>query len=146
MRKENIVQKLQQIKSLAELCIGELSSKEGLKKKQVKGLLTAEPTGAARINFDMSARAFVRKYGERMSYPQKFTLLIAFLSKGKLSVEISLKNIEKLWKRMTSKDLLKGKFNRSYSTKAKTQGWIREGKKAGFYRLDPSWTNIFKSK
>jgi len=104
------------------------------------------PENKRLINFDINARAFVKKYVKGMSYPKKFTLLIAYLSKGKISIEVSLRNVEKLWRRMTAKDLLKAKFNRSYSTKAKTQGWIKEGTKPGFYCLTSNWMNIFKSK
>jgi hypothetical protein len=98
------------------------------------------------LNFDLSPRAFIKKYGKGLSYPKKFTLLVAYLCKGKISIDVFLKNVEKLWRRMTSKDLLKGKFNRSYTTKAKTQGWIKEGKKTGFYQLTSNWKEIFNQR
>jgi hypothetical protein len=143
---KKIIQKLKQVKILTEECLFELSSKKASKEASDIKLSRLKKDLSLKINFNMSARAFVKKYAKGMSYSKKFTLLIAYLSKGKTLVDVSLKNVEKIWKRMTAKDLLKGKFNRSYSTKAKTQGWIREGTKTGFYQLDLDWMNIFKSK
>lgn len=97
------------------------------------------------IDFSMPIRPFVKKYSKEMSGPKKFTLLLAFLSKGEVSKQIELKEIKKCWNKMTSKSLLGMKFNLFYSGNAKENDWVNT-EKSGSYHLRPSWKEIFNEK
>lgn len=78
MNRENIIRKLQQIKALAESCIAELSSKEGLKKIPKRKSLGVESVAPMRINFNMNERAFIKKYSKRKSGSKKFVLMYLY--------------------------------------------------------------------
>ena len=145
MGKENIIQKLQQIKALTESCIAELYSKEGLKKTPRRKSLGTELAVSMRINFNMNKRAFIKKYGKGMSGPKKFVLILAFLVKGEIRKDKSIREIKKHWNKMTfllKKKGEKGVFNAYYSTTAKDNNWV-DSKKSGLYHLTPSWIGIF---
>lgn len=93
-----------------------------------------------KLNFDINERAFIKKYAKKMSGPKKFTLLVAFNSKGDEKVDAQLGEIETMWNRM--KSLLRGKFNRFYPNAAKTNGWVDSEKKS-LYHLSNNWKEIF---
>ena len=94
------------------------------------------------IRFEMNERAFVKRYAANLSGgPKKFVLVLAFLTKGDASKEVSLNQIEQLWNRMKSKALLGMKFNRFFPTTAKENGWVNSQRR-GFYSLDRSWKSI----
>jgi hypothetical protein len=65
----------------------------------------------------------------------KFTLLLARLSNGDGSKEVSFETIKDQWDKMKG---IIGKFNSAYSTRAKDEDWI-DTKKQGVYVLKPSW-------
>ena len=90
----------------------------------------------------MSMRPFVKKYSGGMSGPEKFTLLLAYLTKGDATKTVALSDIENQWSRMTGKGLLGMKFNRFYPSQARDNDWAST-EKAGAYRLRPSWKAIF---
>lgn len=94
----------------------------------------------SKIDFDMSKRAFIKKYGKRLSGPKKFVLMLSCLVKGKVGGEISMEEIKKHWDKMTS--LFGGKFNTYYSTTAKDNNWA-DSKKHGTWFLTKDWQNIF---
>jgi hypothetical protein len=48
-------------------------------------------------------------------------------------------DVEKHWNRM--KQLLDGKFNVAYTTRAKDNAWV-DSPKRGFYVILPSWKGI----
>lgn len=50
------------------------------------------------IDYSTNIRAFVRRHSAGMSGQKKFTLLVAYLSKGDSSRRISLDEIQKQWK------------------------------------------------
>lgn len=91
------------------------------------------------MDFGMNERAFCRQYAVGMSGSKKFTLLLAYLSKGDCTKKVELKQIERCWDRMTS--LLGGKFNYKYSNKAREYGWA-DTVKQGQYKLSPPWAEI----
>ncbi len=93
-----------------------------------------------KIDFELSERAFVKKYGKDLSGPKKFVLLIAYFVKGKIGEEISIEKIKKKWEKMTS--LCGGKFNTYYSTTAKDNNWA-DSKKYGIWFLTKDWKEIF---
>ena len=77
-----------------------------------------------------------------MNGAKKFTLLIAYLTKGDSSKTVPLSEIESHWNRMKSKRLLGMKFNRLYTSQARENDWV-SAEKTGTYRLRPSWKAIF---
>lgn len=148
MSKKNIIQKLQQIKELAELCIDELSSKEGSEKVRDKRLPEIKPILSPKINFNMSERAFIKKYSKWLSGPKKFVLILAYLAQGEIKKEKSIVEIKNHWNKMTSllkKKREKGEFNPYYSITAKDNNWV-DSKKYGFFHLTNSWMEIFSKK
>lgn len=95
------------------------------------------------VHFALNERAFIKRYAKNAnSGPKKFTLVLAYLSKGDKSKEIALNEIEQLWNQMKSKTLLAMKFNRFFPTTAKENGWVNS-KKRGFYYLTDSWKEVF---
>lgn len=103
----------------------------------------ASRTGAvAQVDFSSNIRAFVKRYAGSMSGPQKFTLLLAYLTVGDSNKRISLDEIQQRWNKMTAKGLLSVKFNRFYSATARERDWVST-EKSGLYYLRPSWREIF---
>lgn len=147
MQEENDAGKAELIERLEqahELLGGALSL---LKKEKVKALVKSpsaskgKPTKRA-MDFSTPIRAFIKRHGSGLSGPKKFTLLVAYLTKGETTKEISLAEIEKHWNKMTAKSLLSMKFNRFYSSQAKDNDWVNAGK-TGSYNLRPSWKDVF---
>lgn len=138
MDKEKLIQNLTQIQSLIEDSLLELSATHktdvGERKVQRSKAFSVE------VDFNMNERAFIKKYGKGMSGPRKFVLILAYLVKGKVGQEKSLSEIENHWNKMTS--LVRGKFNRFYSARAKENNWV-DSKKTGFYQLTSDWKKIF---
>ncbi len=100
------------------------------------------PGQAAALDFTMSLRPFVKKYSDAMNGAKKFTLLLAYLTKGDVTKTVALSEIETQWNKMTGKELLGMRFNRLYSSQARDNDWAST-EKAGAYRLRPSWKGIF---
>ena len=141
---DNIVSDLETIKSLADQCISEIRREPKI--FSGKGPADSPPEArSAKLDFDANIRAFVKKHARGFSGPQKFALLLAYVSKGKVGTEVPLNVIEQHWNKMTSSSLLDGRFNRFYSNSAKENGWVNSPKK-GFYVLRPSWADILKEK
>jgi len=145
MNKEKLIQSLKQIRSLVEDSLLELSAihKTDISEKKIQ----QSKYFSGEIDFDMNERAFIKKYGKGMSGPKKFVLILAYLVKGEVGKEKSIKEIRKHWSKMTS--LLKnrrgekGEFNTYYSTTAKDNNWV-DSKKYGFWFLTEDWKKIFK--
>ncbi len=91
------------------------------------------------VNFSTPIRAFVKQHAHDLSGPQKFALLIAYLTKGDRKKEVLTGDVEKQWNRM--KPLLGGKFNLAYPTRAKDNGWV-DSPKRGVYIVLPGWKGI----
>jgi hypothetical protein len=102
-----------------------------------------------KINFDVSERAFIRKYRKEMNGPKKFVLLLSYLAKGEVGKEISADEMKRHWNKL--KSVLKAKkeekmeFNAYYANEAKNNNWV-DSKKFGFYFLTKEWLNIFTKK
>jgi hypothetical protein len=73
-----------------------------------------------------------------MSGREKFTLILAYLTKGKPKTATKLEEIMAAWNKM--KGTL-GDFNLAYTTRAKDKGWV-DSPKTGSYELRPSWKEI----
>jgi hypothetical protein len=71
------------------------------------------------LDFSLNERAFIKKHAKGLSGPKKFVLLVAYLAKGQASKAVTIKELTKNWNRMTSSNLLGGKFNPFYTNVAK---------------------------
>jgi len=109
------------------------------KSVRVHGAREKPPT--AEIDFTKPERAFIKANVGNLGGAKKFVLLIAFLAKGGVDVEIALADVEARWNRMTS--LMGGKFNRFFSSSAREAGWV-DVKKKGIYVLCQSWREALK--
>ena len=94
-----------------------------------------EPSGGPELNFDEPIRPFLKAFAKGRSGPAKFTLLVAYLAKGKIGVAIQKSEIERAWGKVTGH---LGTFNPAYTTRAKDGGWV-DSPKNGQYVLMPSW-------
>jgi hypothetical protein len=91
-----------------------------------------------KINYSLNERAFVKRYATKKSGPEKFTLMVAYLVKGKVGETVLLDTIQKHWNRMKS---MLGEFNRFYSNQAKSNNYVdTEGR--GKYKLTDEWEQI----
>ncbi len=141
MSKENnsneIVSRLNEIRRLVteceDLCLA-VSKKSGPRKET-----SARKTYP--VDFSIPIRPFVKKYGQEMSGPKKFALLVAYLTKGDSKKTISLEDLKKHWNKMTSKSLLGMKFNLFYCSSAKDNDWVYTPSTAT-YSIRPSWKEI----
>jgi hypothetical protein len=93
---------------------------------------------STKINFSLNERAFVKRNAVKKSGSEKFTLMVAYLTKGKVGETVSLGTIQEHWNKMKS---LLGEFNRFHSNEAKTRGWVdTEGR--GIYKLTDEWEQV----
>jgi hypothetical protein len=134
---------LLEIKALVDRCLADLDSAKP--RRGVKSSKNAHSVSTTKVDLDVPLRAFVKKYAKGMSGPKKFALLLARLARGDLKAEIALSEIERSWNKMRAASLMGMKFNRFYPVQAKTNDWVDSGRK-GFYRLRPSWREIFGEK
>jgi len=88
------------------------------------------------LDFSLPVRAFVKRHAKKLGGPQKFTVLLARLSAGKVGAAIGRKEIETAWNRMT--EPMGGRFNPAYTTRAKDNGWV-DTPKPGSYALLTGW-------
>lgn len=93
-------------------------------------------------DFSLNIRAFVKRYAAGKSGPKRFVLLLAFLAKSEVGVDVELEKVRNEWSKMSAKNLL-GKFNRFYPNEAKTQGWA-DSKAHGTYCLTNAWKEIYE--
>jgi hypothetical protein len=98
-----------------------------------------EPTRDIPISLDLPVRPFMKRYGERMSGPKLFVLLLAHMRHGRSGVPVHVSEIQKLWNTMSG--LIGKDFNSAYPTRAKDSGWV-DTTKSGEYMLLPTWTGI----
>jgi hypothetical protein len=133
MTKENIAQIVKRIELLENAVFVKVRAD-----KQEKNIIYPR----TKINFSLNERAFVKRYAADKSGPKEFTLMVAYLAKGKVGENISLSDIKKHWNKMKS---LLGEFNMSYTNKAKTDGWVDAGGR-GIYKLTEEWEQVLWKK
>jgi hypothetical protein len=109
---------------------------EAAKKPMAKSAVTPAPATQESVDFSLPIRPFFKRYASGKSGAQKFSILTAYLCKGKSDATVTLQALEENWNRMTA--LMGGEFNRAHSTRAKDAGWI-DSPKAGQYTIRPSW-------
>ena len=141
----SLIDRVRQIKEIAESCLQELASMKGggggkseLARKAKPGAMEEKRD----LDFDKPIRPFIKEYSKGLSGAKKFTLLLAYLSKGELKREVKLVEIEKRWNKM--KGLFGVRFNGYYPAEAKDKDWV-DSRNKGMYNLRPSWKGIFKS-
>lgn len=98
----------------------------------------------AKVDFSSSLPHFMRSHGKGMSGPQKFTLLLAHLSKGELNGghTVQATEVERTWNRM--KRILGMPYNAVYASRARDYGWVNSPKK-GHFNLRQSWKEILRT-
>ena len=110
-----------------------------------KVAIVARPTRHARaaLDFGLHARPFMKRLGGNLGGPQKFTLLLAHMVKGKAGVAVAMDNIKRQWSRM--KGPMGGDFYTMYGTRAKDAGWV-DTPKNGHYALRANWADALERK
>lgn len=91
-------------------------------------------------DFGISMAAFMSRYAKGGSGAQKFTILLARLTKGDTKTQVESKEIERQWKQM-KRHL--GEFNGAHGTRAKDAGWV-DTPKRGFYVLLKDWQSALE--
>lgn len=123
----------------AELTPARGKAKKPIPTKKQGRAATPSPT----FDFTLPLRAFVTANNARkLSGPQKFTLLLAALTKGDTTATIDKNRLQREWNKMTAP--MGGRFNPAYSTRAKDKGWV-ESPKQGVYKLRTTWINAVPS-
>jgi len=142
----DLLSKLHQARTLVDECIAEIQGQPLHKAARTPAHAPRQKSAPVPrdLDFDVHERAFVKTHARGLSGPKKFVLLVAYLAKGKVGTEVSVKEVEKRWNKMTASNLLDGEFNTYYSTTGKENGWVNT-KKQGVYVLRPSWTQVLKS-
>ncbi|MBI4243213.1 MAG: hypothetical protein HY606_03905 [Planctomycetes bacterium] len=143
MSNKDIIGRLIEARAILDDCVKVLL-KVGVQKARTspKKVSDQKLTREAKLDFGLNERNFIKIHAKGLSGPKKFTLLLAFMAKGKVGTDIALDSLRFKWGKMTSKNLMEYEFNRKYSTEAKTQGWV-DSKKSSFYYLTNRWMNIF---
>lgn len=140
-KQTDLIQMLEQIETLADKCIRQVSHAPQKQREVKQSRKKSQNTPSVRqMNFNLNSRAFVKKYATSLSGPKKFVLILAYLSKGQVSKEISLANIKKMWGSMSG--LIGMEFNIFYAGRAKDNGWV-DPVKRGVYKLTESGKEMF---
>ena len=112
-------------------------SNKSTRRTPTKTPVTTE--SSASVNFNLPVRAFIKRYAKGQAGAEKFTLLLAHMTKGKTHAEVTLKDLTKLWGKMQG---FLGKFNGAHSTRARDNGWV-DSPKFGTYILLQDWKQMF---
>lgn len=140
---KDIISRLLEARAILDDCVNVLSKGKMQKiKTSPTKVSDPKPIRTTKLDFGFNERNFIKTYAKGLSGPKKFTLLLAYISKGKVGVEIELSVIRPMWNKMTAKNLMGYAFNLKYPNEAKTQGWI-DSKKSGIYHLRQGWLGIF---
>jgi hypothetical protein len=140
MGKTNLISALQQIKSLVDRALKDVDETPRKGRKALRPISPVRPLG---LSFSANVLAFMKRYAAGLSGPKKFTLLLAWMTKGNTSQEVASADIEKQWNKM--KTVLGGKFNGAYANRAKANGWV-DGPKFRIYTLCDSWKESLSDK
>jgi hypothetical protein len=137
-----LVTSLQEIGRLVEECLEAIGDKPAAKDK-IASTISPRRSGPGAgtshtLDFSSPVRFFMKKHATGMNGQQKFTLVIAYLAKGKTNAEVKLAEVRSTWSSM--KGIL-GKFNTGYATWAKDAGWV-DSTKPRVYVLMSGWKGI----
>lgn len=105
-------------------------------------IVKKEVRGRDHCDFNIPFRPFFKKYiNKDWSGQKKFTLVLAYSTKGDLNKVEKASEIEKIWNKV--KTIMGGDdFQRVFGTRAKEQDWADSPKK-GLFQLRPGWGGIF---
>ena len=93
------------------------------------------------LDFTLSSRPFIKKNVTlQTSGPQKFVILLAWLVKGKIGVQIKAEIFQKEWNKVRGPIGLD--YQSMYATRAKDHGWI-DSPKLGVFVLARDWKGAF---
>ena len=122
-----------------------LTSPSGNRPPAARKTAAARPPHLSRpeLDFGLHARAFMKRFGSGLGGPQRFTLLLAHMAKGKAGVAISAEDLRKQWSKM--KGPMGGDFYTMFGTRAKDAGWVDTAKK-GQYALRANWADALGKK
>lgn len=102
---------------------------------RTKSLSGEAPHVATAVNLSSPVRPFMKKHARNKGGAQKFTLLLAHITKGDTKKEVGMSAIQK--QRGKMKGIL-GEWNTAHATRAKDQEWV-DSPKHGTYSLLPNW-------
>lgn len=140
--RQELAAKLRKVQTLVSDCIDLATQLQRGSHKTAKSAGRTQHR-VTTVDFGLNQRAFLKRYAKKLSGgPKKFVAVLACLAKGDTSKDVPLSEIEQLWNKSSSKNLLGMKFNRFFSTTARENGWA-DSEKRGFYRLESSWKDIF---
>jgi hypothetical protein len=99
--------------------------------------------GASGLDFSLNERAFIKKYSSGFNGQEFFTLISAYLAKGKEDVPVDLLRIKSVWKSCSG--MIGVPYASTFSTRAKENGWVDSSKETrASYILGKHWKDIFK--
>lgn len=140
---KDIVSRLLEARAILDKCVQVLSKGRAYKIKTIPvQAVDPTPVRLAKLDFSLNERNFIKTYTKGLSGPKKFTLLLAYIAKGKAGTDIEVGVIKSKWNKMKAKNLLGYAFNVKYPSEAKTSGWV-DSKKYGFYHMRQGWMSIF---
>ncbi len=143
MNRAKLLATLLQIKTLTHEAMKEVEiGPRGGKSNAVTSAQPKPPVTAAHLSFSTNVLAFMNKHARGLKGPQKFTLLLARLAKGKTSQQVPRTQLKSHWNKM--KVVLGGKFNPAHANRAKAKGWV-DSPKHGLYTLSISWKDGLKN-
>lgn len=139
MSREELISKLEELKTIAEECLTLLAGKPDPTLIQERD--TAAREQPEELDFNKPIRPFMKSYSKNLGGSKKFVLLVAWLAKGDLQKQIALSEIKKQWSQMTA--ILEMNFNLFFTGDAKDRDWV-ETKSKGLYNLRPTWRDVLK--
>ena len=134
--------KLDELRGILDECV-QLIKLPTRKRSAIRAAPHAPIRASVSLDFKINPKAFAKKYCRKLSGPKKFVLLVAYLSAGDANKEVSVRDVEKLWNRMTDKSLLGAQFNGAFANRAAANNWIHPIRYA-FYKLQPSWKEVLE--
>lgn len=135
MDRHKLISTLRQIKAIVDEAIGGAGHEQASTTSAPRSLKNFDPKVVS-ISFNANVLAFMNKHARGLKGSQKFTLLLARLTKGSTAEEKSLGELKKQWNKM--KSVLDGEFNPAHANRAKARGWV-DSPKHGIYSLSTSW-------
>lgn len=95
------------------------------------------------LDFGLSSRAFVRKYGGLAeSGPKKFVLLLSWIAKGRTDSQIDAEALRREWAKV--KGLIGAEYQTMFATRARDNGWV-DSPKHGVFQLGRGWRDALSS-
>lgn len=92
-------------------------------------------------DFSLNERAYVKRYAPGRNGQQVFTLICAFLAKGRGDTAVERTGVVSLWERCSG--VIGYPFRSIYATRAKENNWVDTSTdKRGVYTLASHWNEV----